>query len=90
MVSNFTCIPYHTIPYHSLLHPIHTTNINRYDPNHPEGRKIREEVNKAAIKDMVAFLDSKPNGIAILDSTNPTHERRMNLVLAVIPPTYML
>eukprot|EP01036_Dinobryon_divergens_P025474 gene25473-34025_t len=53
-----------------------------YDPNHPEGRKIREEVNKAAIKDMVAFLDSKPNGIAILDSTNPTHERRMNLVLA--------
>ena len=65
-----------------ILDPI-TIRLSRYDPHHPEGRKVREEVNKAAIKDMVAFLDSKPNGIAILDSTNPTHERRMNLVLAV-------
>eukprot|EP00597_Dinobryon_sp_UTEXLB2267_P015822 CAMPEP_0170115900 /NCGR_PEP_ID=MMETSP0020_2-20130122/11851_1 /TAXON_ID=98059 /ORGANISM="Dinobryon sp., Strain UTEXLB2267" /LENGTH=558 /DNA_ID=CAMNT_0010343719 /DNA_START=58 /DNA_END=1734 /DNA_ORIENTATION=+ len=51
-----------------------------FDSNNVEARKAREECNQTAIKDMITFLAGQPNGIAILDSTNPTHERRTNLL----------
>ena len=55
-----------------------------FDPKNMEGKLKREECNRAAIKDMTEFLNSNQNGVVILDSTNPTHERRMNLVRQVI------
>lgn len=54
-----------------------------FDPNNVEARQAREECNRAAIADMVEFLNGQANGIVILDSTNPTHERRKNLVKIV-------
>jgi hypothetical protein len=54
-----------------------------YDPTNVEGSQMREACNLAAINDMIAFLHDNSNGIAILDSTNPTHVRRMNLMKKV-------
>jgi len=54
-----------------------------FDPNNVEARKAREECNQTAIQNMITFLAGQPNGIAILDSTNPTHERRTNLLRVV-------
>lgn len=47
-----------------------------FDPNNVEAKQMRDECNKAAINDMVTFLSEHNNGVAVIDSTNPTHERR--------------
>eukprot|EP01039_Chlorochromonas_danica_P002541 gene2541-2782_t len=47
-----------------------------FDPNNVEAKALRDECNKAAIHDMINFLNEHTNGIVILDSTNPTHYRR--------------
>jgi hypothetical protein len=55
-----------------------------FDPNNAEARALRDECNKAAIRDMMAFLSEHENGVTILDSTNPTHQRRVFLKTMVI------
>lgn len=47
-----------------------------FDPNNEEGLRMRNECNKTAILDMISFISSNTHAIAILDSTNPTHQRR--------------
>jgi hypothetical protein len=47
-----------------------------FDSNNSEAKALRDECNKATINDMVSFLNEHSNGIAVLDSTNPTHQRR--------------
>jgi hypothetical protein len=48
--------------------------------------KKRNECNKAAIRDMTEFLATSTHAIAILDSTNPTHQRRAYLLRMVRLP----
>lgn len=40
---------------------------------------MRNECNQMAIRDMIAFLGDLSLGVAIFDTTNPTHERRKNM-----------
>eukprot|EP00607_Mallomonas_marina_P010355 CAMPEP_0182422252 /NCGR_PEP_ID=MMETSP1167-20130531/7888_1 /TAXON_ID=2988 /ORGANISM="Mallomonas Sp, Strain CCMP3275" /LENGTH=458 /DNA_ID=CAMNT_0024600147 /DNA_START=18 /DNA_END=1395 /DNA_ORIENTATION=+ len=47
-----------------------------FDPSNKEARELRRRCNSEAISDMVDFLNSNTNAVVILDSTNPTHERR--------------
>lgn len=47
-----------------------------FDPTNQEAKAKREDVNKKVVLDMIAFLNEHNNGIAIMDSTNPTHARR--------------
>jgi hypothetical protein len=54
-----------------------------FDPLNIEGMKKRNECNKHAIRDMAEFLATSTHAIAILDSTNPTHERRAYLLKKV-------
>jgi tRNA uridine 5-carbamoylmethylation protein Kti12 len=54
-----------------------------FDSNNEEGVNIRKICNQAAISDIITFLDEHKNGIAILDSTNPTHARRLNFIQSV-------
>jgi len=51
-----------------------------FDPNHVEGSKLRATCNAMALSDMTEFLNLHENGVAVLDSTNPTHERRAKLL----------
>eukprot|EP01038_Epipyxis_sp_PR26KG_P012621 gene12621-16924_t len=51
-----------------------------FDPTNAEAVQLRKDCNDKVLEDMIAFLHIHSNGIAILDSTNPTHERRMHLV----------
>lgn len=46
---------------------------------------IIQIVNKTATDDLVEFLNENSNGVAILDSTNPTHERRKQLIAKIRP-----
>jgi 6-phosphofructo-2-kinase/fructose-2,6-biphosphatase len=78
--------------YLSFFHafPVHVFNVAEYrqkmfgglkdsdwfDPNNQEALKMRNECNKAAILDMISFISQHTHAIAILDSTNPTHQRR--------------
>lgn len=55
-----------------------------FDISNLEAKKLREEVNKAALKDALVFLQNHENGLVMLDSTNPTHTRRLNIVREVI------
>lgn len=54
-----------------------------FDLNNQEALALRTQCNQAAIRDMELFLSECDNGVAILDSTNPTHQRRVNLKTAV-------
>ncbi len=54
-----------------------------FDSANSAGVKIREECNRAAISAMVDFLNSHDDGVAVLDSTNSTYERRKKVVDAV-------
>ena len=54
-----------------------------FDPNNAEALKLRTQCNKAAIIDMISFISSNTHAIAILDSTNPTYERRSYLLKMV-------
>ena len=50
-----------------------------FDPVNTEAQSIRMLCNTNALNDAINFLKSSINGVAILDSTNPTHERRKNI-----------
>lgn len=51
-----------------------------FDAKNEEGSKARGECNDAAHADIIAFLAAHSNGVAILDSTSSTHERRAKVV----------
>jgi hypothetical protein len=50
-----------------------------FDPTNAEGLEMRTLCNRTAIRDMVEFMNEHPTAISILDSTNPTHIRRVYL-----------
>ncbi|KAJ1430670.1 6-phosphofructo-2-kinase-domain-containing protein, partial [Ochromonadaceae sp. CCMP2298] len=54
-----------------------------FDPLNEEAKAQRDLCNSTIITDMIGFLNSHANGIAIVDSTNPTHERRERLLRLV-------
>jgi hypothetical protein len=56
-----------------------------FDNNNIEARTLRDQCNGQALEDMLTFLRENKTGVAILDSTNPTHERRLKLVNAMRP-----
>lgn len=60
-----------------------------FDPNNADALALRNECNKAAICDMASFIASHNNCVAILDSTNPTHERRAYLMKMVSIPLFI-
>ncbi len=47
-----------------------------FDSANTEGVEARDECNVLAINDLVAHLNEHEDGVAILDSSNSTHERR--------------
>jgi len=47
-----------------------------FDATNIEANELRSQCNKLAVEDMIEFLNKNENGVAILDSTNATHERR--------------
>lgn len=51
-----------------------------FDSENVEAQRIRDACNLKILEDMILFLQEHPNGVCILDSTNPTHERRQRLV----------
>lgn len=51
-----------------------------FDPSNVEASNLRDECQMAAVADMTDFLNRHPNGVAILDSTNSTHEKRAKLL----------
>lgn len=54
-----------------------------FDPQNTSATAIRDHVNTTVIEHMIEFLNKHSNGIAIMDSTNPTHQRRFDLLKAV-------
>jgi hypothetical protein len=76
--------------FHAL--PVRTFNVAEYrrqlcgglkdsvwfDPSNKDAVTMRNECNQAAVRDIVSFLTVE-NGVAILDSTNATHNRRANV-----------
>lgn len=54
-----------------------------FDPSNLEAATSREACTTAAIDATIKFLNDHPNGVAVLDSTNPTHERRAKLAAEV-------
>lgn len=56
-----------------------------FDNNNEEANHIRKVCNDAAASDMVNFLNSNSNAVAIWDSTNATHNKRIELVEKVRP-----
>eukprot|EP01033_Poteriospumella_lacustris_P007119 gene7119-5122_t len=85
--------------FHSFFHavPVRVFNVAEYrqrlcgglkdaewfDLSNQEALALRTQCNQAAIRDMELFLSECDNGVAILDSTNPTHQRRVNLKTAM-------
>ena len=58
-----------------------------FDPNNEEAMALRAKVNATVTMEIIAFLQQHENGIAIMDSTNPTHERREGLLKNVLKLT---
>ena len=56
-----------------------------FDPYNEEAIALRTHFNTLAIADMVTFLNSSSNCVAILDATNTSHQRRLNVVNMVRP-----
>ena len=54
-----------------------------FDPDNADAQERRAACNDACINDMIEFLNSRSTGVVILDSTNPTHARRLKLVKRV-------
>lgn len=50
-----------------------------FDPANAESAHLRDECQTAAANDMIQFLNLHSNGVAILDSTNSTVDRRSRL-----------
>jgi 6-phosphofructo-2-kinase len=55
-----------------------------FDPANEEASHLRDDCQTAAINDMIQFLNLHSNGVAILDSTNSTLDRRSRLVNMVL------
>ncbi len=51
-----------------------------FDPVNKEASVLRDQCQTAAVNDMIDFLNLHSNGVAILDSTNSTSEKRNRLV----------
>lgn len=59
------------------------------DYTNKDAKSKRDHVNDTVIADMVKFLKENENGVVIMDSTNPTHERRDGLLKKVsLGPIY--
>ena len=56
-----------------------------FDNKNTEANSWRVKCNTKATDDVEAFLNTYENGIAILDSTNPTHTRRIELLNKIRP-----
>lgn len=54
-----------------------------FDPKNEEGHKQRSNSEKVAQSELLEFLTTHENGIAIWDSTTPSRERRAGLVKLV-------
>jgi len=54
-----------------------------FDVTNEEVKAMRRACNEAVIVDILAFLDKHVNGVVILDSTNPDHSRRINLLTKI-------
>ena len=54
-----------------------------FDPDNADAQERRAACNDACINDMIEFLNSRSTGVVILDSTNPTYARRLQLVKRV-------
>lgn len=48
-----------------------------FDPLNHEAQAIRATCNKKALENAATFLQNNVNGVAIIDASNPTHERRL-------------
>jgi hypothetical protein len=51
-----------------------------YDSKNIEAQKRREQIYEEVNSDVVEFMKAHPNGVAILDSTNATYERRKKII----------
>jgi hypothetical protein len=54
-----------------------------FDPHNEESTLIRDQCQADAAQDMVSFLNTHDNGLAIIDSINETHAKRQALVSTV-------
>ena len=54
-----------------------------FDSTNAAALEMRNLCNRTAINDIVQFLSVNSHGVAILDSTNPTHARRLKLFQTV-------
>lgn len=50
-----------------------------FDHDNAKAQEIRETVNETIVQDIIKFLAENSMAVAILDSTNPTHARRVKL-----------
>ncbi|RYY83822.1 hypothetical protein EON63_10440 [archaeon] len=51
-----------------------------FDPHNHEAEELRESCHNAATTDMLVFLNTHENAVAIFDSTNATFKRRQQLI----------
>jgi hypothetical protein len=58
-----------------------------FNENNAEGVAWREKCNHAALSDMVEYLRNLSMGVAILDATNGTHEKRLRILQMVSHPS---
>lgn len=56
-----------------------------FDSTNEKGNAARSACNAKVTDDLIAFINANDNCVAILDSTNPTHERRRKFVQKVRP-----
>lgn len=54
-----------------------------FDPHNEESTLIRDQCQADAAQDLVSFLNTHDNGLAIIDSINETHAKRQALVSTV-------
>lgn len=59
-----------------------------FDVTNEEVKAMRRACNEAVIVDILDFLDKHVNGVVLLDSTNPDHNRRINLRTKVYQMLY--
>jgi predicted kinase len=48
-----------------------------YNPNNQEAQAIRATCNRKNLDNACTFLQNNVNGVAIIDASNPTHQRRL-------------
>lgn len=55
-----------------------------FNENNAEGVAWREKCNQAALSDMSEYLRNLSMGVAILDASNGTHAKRLNILQMVL------